>query len=345
MTNLCNAVPTFGGTMTGALVLSGDPVLALGACTKQYADAISAGLEFKNACVAASTGALTVTYFNGVGGVGATLTNAGAQATFSLDGDFPNAGERVLIKNQASTFQNGIYTVTDVGSGITNWILTRSLDYDQVSEIHPGDLVPVDFGTTNANTFWVQTATVATIGVDAINFSLFSSAPLTLPVSGANGGTGVNNGSSTITIGGNVTYSGAFTFTGTVTANTTITFPVSGTLATTAQVITRVNQNSNSATLADNNKYTCNNGAGLITFTLPGAAAVGDTYVIDGGSSGGWIVAQGASQIIHVGSAPSTTGATGSVASSNRYDCVTLTCIVANLEWVTSGVQGNLTVA
>lgn len=178
-----------GDTMTGLLVLSGDPVTALGACTKQYADAMGAGLEVKDSVVAASTAALTVTYANGASGVGATLTNAGAMAAFSLDGVSPTVGQRVLIKDQASTFQNGIYTVTTVGSGAVNWVLTRATDFDQVAEIFPGVLVIVTGGTTNGTTSWLQTATVATIGTDPITFTQFSSAPLALPVSLTNGGT------------------------------------------------------------------------------------------------------------------------------------------------------------
>jgi hypothetical protein len=190
--NTSEAVKLSGDTMTGLLILSGDPVAALGACTKQYADALTAGLEFKNSVVAASTGALTVTYANGTGGVGATLTNAGAQAAFSIDGQSPIVSDRVLIKNQASTLQNGIYTVTDVGSGVTDWVLTRGTDYDQILEIHPGDLIPVENGTANASTLWLQTATVASIGTDAITFSQFSDAPISLPLSLANGGTNAN---------------------------------------------------------------------------------------------------------------------------------------------------------
>jgi hypothetical protein len=185
-------LPIAGGTMTGALILNADPATALGAVTKQYADAIAAGIDFKDAAVAATTTALTVTYSNGVSGIGATLTNAGAQAAFSIDGISPAAAARVLIKNQASAFQNGIYVVTVVGTGATNWVLTRSTDYDQApSEIFPGTLVPVTTGTANALTSWLQTATVATIGTDAINFSEFSSAPLTLPLAVTQGGTGV----------------------------------------------------------------------------------------------------------------------------------------------------------
>jgi hypothetical protein len=189
----------------GTVTLNADPVSALQAVTKQYADALIAGLDFKGTCVAATTAALTVTYANGASGVGATLTNAGAMAAFSVDGQSPSVGQRVLIKNQASTFQNGIYSVTTVGSGAVNWVLTRVTDYDAPAEITPGDLVPVSAGTVNADTLWLQTATVTTVGTDAVTFSQFSSAPLALPVSLANGGSGAALTAST----GGIVYSGA----------------------------------------------------------------------------------------------------------------------------------------
>lgn len=149
------------------------------AATKAYVDMTSAGFNFKNSTFAATTAALTASYLNGASGVGATLTNAGAQAVFQIDGQSPAVGQRVLIKNQASTFQNGIYTVTNVGSVSTNWVLTRATDFDQPSEIQQGDIVPVINGTSNANSTWLQTAVVATIGVDPITFSQFSASPST----------------------------------------------------------------------------------------------------------------------------------------------------------------------
>lgn len=162
-----------GGTMSGNLTLAGDPTTALMAATKQYVDAIATGLNVQASCVAASTAALTVTYNNGVSGVGATLTNAAAMAAFSIDGQSPTVGQRVLIKNQASALQNGIYTVTTVGSGAANWVLTRATDYDTPTEITPGDFVLVLNGTVNAQTQWVQTATVTTVGTDAITWDQF----------------------------------------------------------------------------------------------------------------------------------------------------------------------------
>ncbi len=146
-----------------------------------------------------------------------------------------------------------------------------------------------------------------------------------------------------LTTAGAFTMSGAFGFTGTLTNTTAVTFPTSGTLATTSQVVTSNNVTGTSASLAVNNLYVANN-AGLVTLTLPAAAAVGDRIFIRGSGAGGWIIAQNASQILHAGSSASTTGVSGSLASSNRYDCVELTCIVANLEFNCCGIQGNLTV-
>lgn len=171
--NNSGAVPLGGGTMTGALILSGDPVNALGAVTKQYADAISAGFNVKTPCRLGTTGALTVTYNNGVSGVGATLTNAGVQAALTLDGVAAAVNDRVLVKNQASTLQNGIYVVTDIGSGASNWVMTRAADYNTAAEIYPGDFILVTAGT-QANSGWIQTADPAVIGTDAISFTQFS---------------------------------------------------------------------------------------------------------------------------------------------------------------------------
>lgn len=185
-------VPLAGGTMSGLLLLSADPVAALGAVTKQYADAIAAGFDVKTPCYAATTANLNATYLNGVAGVGATLVNAGALAAFTVDGQSPPVNSRILTKNQTSTFQNGIYVLSTVGSGAVAWVLTRATDYDQApSEIFPGNLIIINNGTVNGLTSWVETATVTTIGTDPITFSQFSAAPLTFPLTVTQGGTGV----------------------------------------------------------------------------------------------------------------------------------------------------------
>lgn len=132
------------------------------------------GLSVKQECRVASTAALTVTYANGTLGVGATLTNAGAQAALSIDSVSLTTADRVLVKNQVSTFQNGLYTVTTVGTGSTNWVMTRALDYDTAGEIAAGDLIIVNAGTVNTLTSWIETGTPAVMGTDAVTFSQFT---------------------------------------------------------------------------------------------------------------------------------------------------------------------------
>lgn len=103
-----------------------------------------------------------------------------------------------------------------------------------------------------------------------------------------------------------------------------------------------VNQNSSSVTMAANTRYGCNNGASLITFTMPAAAAAGDVFEIIGNSAGGWTLTCGVGQNIRFGSII-TTATAGALASSNRGDCVVITCIVANTTFSVNSSIGNIT--
>lgn len=97
-----------------------------------------------------------------------------------------------------------------------------------------------------------------------------------------------------------------------------------------------------SASMVVNTGYTSNN-AGLCTLTLPATAAVGDTIVVSGLGAGGWLIAQNASQLIHLGAQVTTTGAGGSLASTNAFDSFTITCVVANTTWITRSIVGAIT--
>jgi hypothetical protein len=164
-----------------SVTLTQDPTSALQAATKQYVDAAVSNVNYHAACQYATTADLgSVTYSNGSSGIGATITNAGTQAALVIDGhtftatDVTNA-VRVLVKNESNGAYNGVYTVTNQGSGSTNWVLTRATDYDQVgsgqNEIAPGDTTFVINGTVNASTQWVQTTDFPiTIGTTAISF-------------------------------------------------------------------------------------------------------------------------------------------------------------------------------
>ena len=159
-----------------SVTVTQDPTQALQLTTKQYVDASVQGLDAKASVVNSTTANLTATYANGTAGVGATLTNSGSLVAFSSDGISNLVGDRVLVKNQTTASQNGIYTVTTVGSGAVAWVLTRSTDMDQWAEV-PNSYVWVESGTLYGDTGWVCTSNAGgTMGTTAITWVQFAGA-------------------------------------------------------------------------------------------------------------------------------------------------------------------------
>ena len=162
---------TLGGLTSVAVTQ--DPTSALQLATKQYVDAVAEGLHIHASCNAATTGTLasitggTVTYNNGTAGVGATLTLSVALTT--LDGYTLLNGNRVLVKNEATQANNGIYTWATGGT-----VLTRATDFDTAAEMASGDFTFVSSGTLYANTGWVQTDPVTVVGTSPVTWVQFS---------------------------------------------------------------------------------------------------------------------------------------------------------------------------
>lgn len=174
-----------GTTGTGAVTLASAPTLtnpvvgtqtpgdnSTKAASTAYVDAAVLGQDFKQAAKYATTAALpAIIYANGSSGVGATLTGVSVGA-LSVDGNAPSVGDRILVKNQVSTFQNGIYTVTATGSGIAVFILTRATDANQSVEVNQGDSLFVVSGSTLASTTWaINSGSAPVMGTDAITFA------------------------------------------------------------------------------------------------------------------------------------------------------------------------------
>jgi len=161
------ASPTFTGTLNcaaltssgnisvgGTLTLSGAPTNDLHAATKAYVDATAQGIDVRASCRVASTANIV-------------LATGGLQ---TVDGVVTVAGNRVLVKDQTASTENGIYVVA-AGA----W--TRATDADSSVEVTAGMFTFVTEGTANADTGWVLTTNdVITLGTTGLAFSQFSGA-------------------------------------------------------------------------------------------------------------------------------------------------------------------------
>lgn len=145
-----------GGTMTGNLILNGDPSASNQAANKAYVDSLAAGLNAKTACRVATTGA---------GTLASSFENGD-----TIDGVVLATGNRILIKNQVAQAENGIYTVNASGAP------TRATDADTWAEL-VGAYTFISEGTANTATSWVcNVAAGGTINVTAVTFVQFSAA-------------------------------------------------------------------------------------------------------------------------------------------------------------------------
>ena len=134
-----------------------DPTNAQDAATKAYVDAARSGLDVKQSVRAATTAAV--------------LLASGLENGDTVDGVTLATGDRVLVKNQGTASENGIYVVQSSGAAV------RATDFDGTGEVSGGAFTFVEEGTENADSGWVVTSNGAiTVGTDAIAFAQFSGA-------------------------------------------------------------------------------------------------------------------------------------------------------------------------
>ena len=183
-----SAVTFTGKTITGGTyssivatsTMAGDPTSALHIATKQYVDSVAAGLGKRSTVRAATTANITI----------ASALNNGD----SLDGVTLANNDLVLVKDQSSAEENGIYVV---GSSPA-----RDDLFDSYEE-HPGSLIAIEEGTANADDLYLCTSnTGGTLNTTAINFTKI--------IPGA-GGTVTSVATAGLATGGTITEAGTVT--------------------------------------------------------------------------------------------------------------------------------------
>ena len=262
-------------TTTGSI--STTPTANTDIANKYYVDQIAQGLSPKQAVKCGTT---------------ANITLSGLQ---TIDGYTTLAGDRVLVKNQSTSSQNGIYIASAIA-----W--TRSADMDVWSEV-PGAYTVILNGTNNANTGWVCTATDAgTINVTAMPWVQFSGTGTYFA------GTGLNLASNTFSIANTgVTAasvgSASKTLTATVNAQGQLTSLLDTNIAIAATQIT----SGTIDTARISGSYTGITGVGTLTAGTWNASTIGVAYGGTGATTlTGYVKASGTSAFTAVSTIPNT---------------------------------------
>ena len=255
----------------------GTPSASTDAATVAYVDAATAGLNVHASVQAATTANITL----------ASAVENGD----TLDGVTLATGNRILVKNQTTKSENGVYVVKASGAP------DRATDYDSTPEVDAGDFIFVEAGTANGKTGWVQTNVITTIGSDNIEFTQFSGAgtysagtglTLTGTTFSANIGTDIQAYNSTLAAVAGGTYTGddSITTLGTISAGTwngtTIAIANGGTGATTASTAAAALL---PAQASNSGKYLTTDGSGTLSWgTVSGYSAptLGSTSIASG---------------------------------------------------------------
>ena len=142
--------------------------------TKGYVDATKQGLVFKDAVRVTTTGNLAASRSSNT----LTASGNGSINDTGIDSVTDLAlNERVLVKDQSTPADNGIYYITVLGNGGAPWVMVRAVDFDSSGDAAPGSYVFINEGTDNADSAWVlSTNAPITLNTTGLTFSKFSGA-------------------------------------------------------------------------------------------------------------------------------------------------------------------------
>ena len=151
----------------------GTPTASTDATTKAYVDSVKQALDIKDSVKLATTANLGATYNNGSG----TLT-MDSTGTVTIDGTVTALNDRILIMDQSSAAENGIYYVSTAGAVGVAGIFTRATDANVNAEVSGGMFTFVEAGSANADNAYVLTSITgtATLGSSTLTFTQFSGA-------------------------------------------------------------------------------------------------------------------------------------------------------------------------
>jgi hypothetical protein len=212
-------------------------------------------------------------------GVGATLTNAGTQVALAIDGVTLSVSDRVLVYTQTNAIQNGVYVVTSVGSGATNWVLTRSSDTDTYgltssTTLGEGSTFFVQQGATGAGeTYTCNNAGSIFFGQTNITFVQISATQI------YSAGTGLTLSGTTFSITNTGVANGSY---GTASSVPTIAINAQGQITSASNTAIAINGNQiTSGTVGSayiSGSYTGITGVGTLTAGTWEATAIGAAY-------------------------------------------------------------------
>uniref|UniRef100_A0A6C0ELH4 Uncharacterized protein n=1 Tax=viral metagenome TaxID=1070528 RepID=A0A6C0ELH4_9ZZZZ len=185
--NLTTTITAAGGVFSANVNMSSNniinvanPINAGDAANKTYVDSVAgAGSVPAEAARLGTTANLAGWTYNNVGGAsGRGSLTAGSNGAVSIDGVAVVVADRILVKDQTTALQNGIYEVQATGDVSNPGIFERTTDfYPGVDPITRGLFLLITDGTINISDGYILVDTVTTVGVDPVNWTQYSATP------------------------------------------------------------------------------------------------------------------------------------------------------------------------